>query len=76
MVTVLGANTYVKAMQLESPLLALIVGLAIGNFIGVPAWFSEAVRTEYYVKTGIVLMGATLPFTIILQQARLRSYRR
>ena len=67
LVTVLGANTYVKAMQLESPLLALIVGLAIGNFIGVPAWFSEAVRTEYYVKTGIVLMGATLPFTIILQ---------
>ena len=66
-VMVLGSNTYIKAMQLESPLLALIVGVVIGNFAHIPSWFGEAIRTEYYVKTGIVLMGATLPFTIILQ---------
>ena len=47
--------------------MALFVGLAIGNTLRLPAWFGEALRTEYFVKTGIVLMGATLPFTIILR---------
>ncbi len=32
-----------------------------------PKWFDSALRTEFYVKTGIVLLGATLPFTLILQ---------
>ena len=66
-VTVLAAHTWIKAAQLEGPLLALVVGLILSNLVRLPAWLSDALRTEYYVKTGIVLMGATLPFTIILQ---------
>ena len=66
-VLVISANAAVKSAQLESPLVALFVGLVLGNALRLPAWFSEALRTEYYVKTGIVLMGATLPFTIILR---------
>ncbi|HVP68002.1 MAG TPA: putative sulfate exporter family transporter [Anaeromyxobacteraceae bacterium] len=66
-VTVLGSNQHLKDWQLETPLLALIVGMLIGNVTALPAWFQSALRTEFYVKTGIVLMGATLPFTIILQ---------
>jgi len=66
-VTILGSNQYLKDWQLETPLLALLVGMLIGNVTPLPAWFQSALRTEFYVKTGIVLMGATLPFTIILQ---------
>ncbi len=66
-VTILGANEALKAWQLETPLLALAVGMALGNAIPLPDWFQSALRTEFYVKVGIVLMGATLPFTIILQ---------
>ena len=66
-VLIISANAAVKGAQLETPLVALFVGLVIGNTLSLPAWFSEALRTEYYVKTGIVLMGATLPFTIILR---------
>lgn len=66
-VTILASNTWIQLVQLESPLLALLVGLIISNTISLPSWFNEGLRTEYYVKTGIVLMGATLPFTIILQ---------
>lgn len=47
--------------------MALLVGLIIGNFVPIPKWLDTAFRTEFYVKTGIVLMGATLPFTLILQ---------
>ena len=52
--------------NLEPPILALIVGLIIGNLIRIPKWFETSLRTEYYIKTGIVLLGATLPFTLII----------
>jgi len=57
-----------KVMQkadLGAPLLALIIGLVIGNIRAMPEWFRTALRTEYYIKTGIVLLGATLPLTLI-----------
>src|SRR6266545_536953 len=66
-VTVLGSNTFLKTWQLETPLLALAAGMILGNVVKLPDWFQSALRTEFYVKVGIVLMGATLPFTIILQ---------
>jgi len=66
-ISILGSNQFIKEWQLETPLLALMVGLLIGNTVTLPRWFQAGLRTEYYVKTGIVLMGATLPFTIIMQ---------
>ena len=56
------ANRY----NLEPPLLALILGLVISNFIGLPRWFDAGFRVEFYIKLGIVLLGATLPFTLII----------
>lgn len=67
LITIAGSNKFVKAYQLEPPLLALVFGMIVGNLCKLPSWFQEGLRTEYYVKTGIVLMGATLPFTIILK---------
>lgn len=52
--------------NIEPPILALIVGLIIGNLFKMPNWFETSLRTEYYIKTGIVLLGATLPFTLII----------
>jgi uncharacterized integral membrane protein (TIGR00698 family) len=56
------ANRY----NLEAPLLALVLGLAISNLLGLPRWLDSGFRVEFYIKTGIVLLGATLPFTLIL----------
>lgn len=66
-VSILGSWTVMIKYNLEAPLLALAVGLIIGNVLPIPKWFDAALRTEFYVKTGIVLLGATLPFTLILQ---------
>jgi uncharacterized membrane protein YadS len=58
-----------KVMQdlnIEAPLLALIVGLAVSNLVVTPEWLKVSLRTEYYIKTGIVLLGATLPLTLIV----------
>jgi len=53
--------------NIEAPLLALIIGLIISNIFKIPDWFMTSLRTEYYIKTDIVLSGATLPFTIIVK---------
>lgn len=66
-VQILGSWETAKLLNLEAPVMALIVGMLIGNFVKIPKWFDAAMRTEFYVKTGIVLMGATLPFTLILK---------
>jgi len=56
-----------KKWDLGAPLLALLIGLLIGNSIKIPKWMQTSMRTEYYIKTGIVLLGATLPLTLILE---------
>ncbi|MFH1052649.1 MAG: putative sulfate exporter family transporter [bacterium] len=58
---------YAKDYNLEAPLVALLVGLFAGNFIKLPKWLDTSLRTEYYIKTGIILLGATLPFTLIIK---------
>ena len=52
--------------NLEPPLVALVLGLLISNLNLLPRWMDAGFRVEYYVKTGIVLLGATLPFTLII----------
>jgi uncharacterized integral membrane protein (TIGR00698 family) len=56
------ANRY----NLEPPLLALAVGLFISNVIKLPRWLDAGFRVEFFIKLGIVLLGATLPFTLII----------
>ena len=51
---------------IEYVIFALLFGLTLSNLIGVPAWLMEAVRTEYYIKTGLVIMGATILFQDIV----------
>jgi uncharacterized integral membrane protein (TIGR00698 family) len=51
--------------NLEPPLVALGLGLLISNTVGVPRWMQPGLRVEFYVKTGIVLLGAGLPLTLI-----------
>jgi uncharacterized integral membrane protein (TIGR00698 family) len=62
----LGAWDQAHHYNLEPPLVALVLGMLISNFIGLPKWMDAGFRVEYYIKTGIVLLGATLPFTLIV----------
>lgn len=51
--------------NLEPPLVALFAGLVIANSVRLPLWLTSTLRGELYVKTGIVLLGATVPFSLI-----------
>nr|WP_294505592.1 putative sulfate exporter family transporter [uncultured Rhodopila sp.] len=67
-VLVFAAGAWEKALyyNIEPPLIALLGGLLIANLIGLPRWLDAGFRVEFYIKTGIVLLGATLPFTLII----------
>lgn len=62
-----SAWKYANDYNLEAPLVALLVGLIVGNLFKLPKWLDTSLRTEYYIKTGIILLGATLPFTLIIK---------
>ncbi|WP_347490045.1 YeiH family protein [Desulfoscipio sp. XC116] len=67
LVSIFGAWEWAGKYNLEAPLVALALGLIIGNIVKMPKWMEASLRTEFYVKVGIVLLGATLPFTKIVQ---------
>lgn len=59
---VVAGNAAVHAWGLEYVLFALALGLAISNLLGIPDWLREAVRTEFYIKTGLVILGTNVLF--------------
>jgi uncharacterized membrane protein YadS len=61
----LGSWDQAAHYNLEPPLVALALGLLISNTLGAPRWLEPALRVEFYIKTGIVLLGAGLPLTLL-----------
>ena len=61
----LGQWDQASHYNLEPPLVALALGLLISNTVGVPKWADAGLRVEFYIKTGIVLLGTSLPLTLI-----------
>lgn len=51
---------------LEWAFFALLVGIVVSNTVGVPKWLRPAVQTEYYIKTGLVVMGFSVLFSNII----------
>jgi uncharacterized membrane protein YadS len=66
LIFVLGAWVDAARYNLEPPLVALALGLVVSNVFTLPSWFSAGLRVEFYIKVGIVLLGATLPFTLLV----------
>jgi uncharacterized integral membrane protein (TIGR00698 family) len=64
---VLSANLKVKEFGLEYVVFALLLGLLWSHCLPRPAWLMSAVRTEFFIKTGIVLLGASMLFGDMLQ---------
>jgi uncharacterized membrane protein YadS len=45
---------------------AIFFGMLISNTVGTPKWAMPAVQTEYFIKTGLVLLGAKILFEKII----------
>lgn len=60
---VLAGYATASAFGLEYVIFALALGLVASNAFTLPAWVREAARTEFYIKTGLVLLGASMLFS-------------
>ncbi len=63
-VRILSAEATFK-LYLEYAFWALLIGLVISNTIKTPEWLKPALRTEFYIKTGLVILGAQVLFSNI-----------
>ena len=61
----------IKTAGLESVFFSVILGLLIRNTVGLPKWLSPAVRSEYYIKIGLILLGTSVLFGEILKAGAL-----
>lgn len=63
----LAGNASIKALGLEYVIFALAIGLLWSHTLPVPEWLHSAVRTEFFIKTGIVILGAGMLFHDLLK---------
>ena len=62
----LANQTGIRAAGVGYAFWAILLGLVVSNTAGVPSWLKPALRSELYIKTGLVLLGAEILFNRIL----------
>jgi uncharacterized integral membrane protein (TIGR00698 family) len=67
----LAGNGLFVDWGIEYVIFALCLGLLVSNTIGTPAWLMPAVQTEFFIKIGLVVLGASLLFMEVLQAGAL-----
>ena len=62
----MGSQSTMKYYGVGSEAWAIIIGMLIANTVGTPKWIKPAIQTEYFIKTGLVLLGAEVLFDKIV----------
>jgi uncharacterized membrane protein YadS len=63
----LASNAHAKALGIEYVVFALALGLLWRQILPVPGWLMTAVRTEFFIKVGIVILGASILFPELMK---------
>ncbi|WP_153796190.1 YeiH family protein [Foetidibacter luteolus] len=64
---IIAGNKVINYYGIEYVVFALIAGLLIGNLTTVPEWLKTAARSEFFIKTGLVILGTSILFTDIVK---------
>ena len=67
----ISATPIIKKTGFESVFIAVAIGLLIRNTIGLPKWLAPAIKSEYYIKAGLVILGSSILFNEILKAGSL-----
>ncbi|MFV0422305.1 YeiH family protein [Oleidesulfovibrio sp.] len=62
----LGAHSISKQYGFGAEAWGVLLGMLIANTIGTPSWVKPACEVEYFIKTGLVLLGAEVMFNKIV----------
>ena len=58
---------FVKSTGFEAVFFSVAIGLIIRNFFGLPKWLEPAVRSEFFIKAGLVILGTSILFGEIMK---------
>ncbi|MEY3367274.1 MAG: hypothetical protein RI973_429 [Bacteroidota bacterium] len=64
---VIAGNQQVNSYGIEYVVFALLIGLLAGNTGPVAAWFAAAARSEFFIKTGLIILGTSVLFGDIVK---------
>lgn len=63
----IASSGSMKNLGLETVIFSLLIGLFVSNIIGTPKWLKEGIQSEFYIKIGLVMLGATILFSEIMK---------
>ena len=69
--SLIGGNSVINDLGLETVIFSLIIGLVINNVWGTPEWIRPALASELYIKTGLIFLGTTILFQDLLKSGAL-----
>lgn len=61
-----AAQSTIKFYNIEYAAWAIIIGMLISNTVGTPKFVLSAAKTEYFIKTGLVLLGGEILFEKVI----------
>jgi uncharacterized membrane protein YadS len=64
---IVAGNKTINYYGIEYVVFGLVIGLLLSNLTVLPAWLKEAARSEFFIKTGLVILGTSILFTNIVQ---------
>jgi len=63
----IASSGSMKNLGLETVLFSLVIGLFISNVLKTPEWLKAGIQSEFYIKIGLVMLGASILFTEIMK---------
>ena len=57
----------VKFYGFEAVFFSVLFGLLVRNLFGVPEWLKPAIQGEFFIKIGVVCLGATVLFSDVMK---------
>ena len=63
---VIAGNKTISSYGIEYVVFGLIIGLLISNLNVCPGWLKGAARSEFFIKTGLIILGTSILFTDIV----------
>jgi len=64
---IIAGNKSINQYGIEYVVFALIIGLLLSNLTKLPLWIKEAARSEFFIKTGLIILGTSILFSDIVQ---------
>lgn len=61
----------IKYYGFEYVIFALLLGMALRSLFGLPGWLKENLHTEFFIKTGLVILGSGIIFGDIVKAGSL-----